>query len=420
MLFGVTLLTWDELERGRGPLELEPLRAELERAAAAALALREPSPWTLGLRVETELNRVLVERFGVWVGGWCWGVCDGGLVRSWAGARSVAADGPPSVTIERVFEAVREWHALIDALAALFETLRPAEDAELAEVVERAAAALVTWAVARTETNDAWYHAFAAVLAWYLQAWALDDATAEAEINRIISGRFESWVAPAEQVRRSTCADLGLATALRYERTPPDATLVWIGVRRSAFAQVRGFGPPTSRHPPGDGHRRFIEGLERRRDRVRADHMRAALSSCRKAARSNKPLDFTTLARWNAIVLGQPSAERRTTDAYAKAGRERYGAFADETLVAYLAEAGDPEVPVWVRAARVYLDVCFFHPFVDGNARTARLALDWVLAREGFGLHVAEPVFMLARAANDPLGASELARLIWMISTRLS
>jgi Fic family protein len=52
-------------------------------------------------------------------------------------------------------------------------------------------------------------------------------------------------------------------------------------------------------------------------------------------------------------------------------------------------------------AARVYLDVCFFHPFDDGNARAARLALDCVLTRAGLAIHVAEPIFAIPRWADD-------------------
>jgi hypothetical protein len=58
-----------------------------------------------------------------------------------------------------------------------------------------------------------------------------------------------------------------------------------------------------------------------------------------------------------------------------------------------------------VRAARVYLDICFFHPFPDGNARAARLALDHVLTREGLALRVADPAFVFPlRVTNAYLG----------------
>nr|WP_246112225.1 Fic family protein [Streptomyces hawaiiensis] len=43
-------------------------------------------------------------------------------------------------------------------------------------------------------------------------------------------------------------------------------------------------------------------------------------------------------------------------------------------------------LPLTARAARAYLDVCFFHPFDDGNARAAFLTLIFVLAREGIAL----------------------------------
>lgn len=65
-----------------------------------------------------------------------------------------------------------------------------------------------------------------------------------------------------------------------------------------------------------------------------------------------------------------------------------------------------------MRAARVYLDVCFFHPFDDGNARAARLALDHVLTTAGWALSLAEPVFVIARGAGDRRGARLLAGVL--------
>jgi hypothetical protein len=60
----------------------------------------------------------------------------------------------------------------------------------------------------------------------------------------------------------------------------------------------------------------------------------------------------------------------------------------------------------------VYLDVCCFHPFEDGNARAARLALDHVVTRAGLGLHAVEPLFVVARSAGDADGAWSLAWLV--------
>jgi hypothetical protein len=56
--------------------------------------------------------------------------------------------------------------------------------------------------------------------------------------------------------------------------------------------------------------------------------------------------------------------------------------------------------------------VCFFHPFDDGNARAARLALDHVITRAGLALHAVEPLFVVARAAGDPMVPWSMAWLV--------
>ena len=60
----------------------------------------------------------------------------------------------------------------------------------------------------------------------------------------------------------------------------------------------------------------------------------------------------------------------------------------------------------------MYLDVLHFHPFADGNARSAALALYFVLAREGVVLDRAAPLLMTRWPAADPHGAEGLARLV--------
>lgn len=414
MTYAIDGLTWTQLDAARGDLELGAARALVTPLVAG----RSPRKSLPRKSLEDEIDRVLIEHYGAWVMGWRWACSEpggGGLVRAWCCSDHslLVGDEPPEATVERVLAAIGEWHEVIVALAAEFELLCPADHVSLAEIVERAAAALV----ARTDATDAWYRTFMIVLGWYLQAWGLDQPTARDEIERVVSGRFESWIAPDEGTRASTCAELGAAFAGQVERETPDATLAWIGIRR-AFAD---FNRPSSiTREPGDGHRRFIEGLERRRDPVRAERLLAALEASRSAARAGVVLDVELLAAWNALALGLEHSRLREADAYAKQGRERYGtAIGDQTFVAYLAEAVDEATPRAIRAARVYLDVCFFHPFADGNARSARLALDYVLAREGYGLHVAEPVFLVARSAADALGPWRFAWLIELLSVRL-
>ncbi|MFI1153336.1 Fic family protein [Streptomyces sp. NPDC020817] len=69
-------------------------------------------------------------------------------------------------------------------------------------------------------------------------------------------------------------------------------------------------------------------------------------------------------------------------------------------------------LPLTARAARAYLDVRFFHPFDDGNARSAFLALVFVLAREGVALDGVGLIRRITCRADDPQDAVSLARSI--------
>ncbi|MFI5828639.1 Fic family protein [Streptomyces sp. NPDC051578] len=57
-----------------------------------------------------------------------------------------------------------------------------------------------------------------------------------------------------------------------------------------------------------------------------------------------------------------------------------------QDFAACLGQSADPSVPLPARAARAYLDIAFFHPYPDGNARLALLVLAHVLEREGVRL----------------------------------
>ncbi|MFJ8942455.1 Fic family protein [Streptomyces sp. NPDC102395] len=93
-------------------------------------------------------------------------------------------------------------------------------------------------------------------------------------------------------------------------------------------------------------------------------------------------MEFALPGGWQHDVLAATAAPLRVSDAYAKAGRERYGltSHTEAEFHLCLRETADPDIPL---AARAYLDVTFFHPFTDGNARAALLTLVHVLPREG-------------------------------------
>lgn len=89
-------------------------------------------------------------------------------------------------------------------------------------------------------------------------------------------------------------------------------------------------------------------------------------------------------------------------------GPVRYGIDSDTRarFDACLAESASDTLGLIARAARAYLDVCFFHPFEDGNARAAFLTVLFVLAREGIGLNsvsLLRRVTFQAGSAGDPL-----------------
>lgn len=175
-----------------------------------------------------------------------------------------------------------------------------------------------------------------------------------------------------------------------------------------------------ARTPTRDGPAHDIRTHDHARSSRRAERLLAALARARADATSSVPLTFALLGTWQRHVLGTPEDPPfRSDPAYAKSGRERYGIAPDlpARLDTCLAEAADPGLPLTARAARAYLDVCFFHPFDDGNARAAFLTLTFVLARAGVTLDQVGPVRRVARYADDPEGALALADLLAVLIT---
>ncbi|MEV5421161.1 DUF5958 family protein, partial [Streptomyces albogriseolus] len=96
-----------------------------------------------------------------------------------------------------------------------------------------------------------------------------------------------------------------------------------------------------------------------------------------------------------------------------KGGQERYG-LAPDTQAQFehcLSESTQPDLPLPSRTARAYLDILFFHPLQDGNARTAMSASAIVLARKGPLLDQVHPL-QTTRWADDAEGAAGLAVLL--------
>lgn len=412
----VQFLRWSDLDPTNRSFDAGPARTVAEECVLGGV--RDPS------LVEASLDRALLAEYGAWAAGWRWATSEpggGGPVRGWCCPRDsiLRSDDPgPTTTADRAVGALREWHGFLCDLAEIFRALRDATAAmPIEQAVEHAAGRLLPVVLERTSNEDAWYQTFARVLRWYLESAGHPPERVQEAVDGVVEGRFESWVAPNDQTGRATCSELGreVAQSLLADFGPRDALSAWIEIRTSAFTHPPSAGPQDPVR--FDAHRRYIEGPERTRDPERSRRLMAALEACRSSATKGRPLTLDRLAQWQALVLGRERVAFRTTDAFAKGGRERYP-IAPDTQARFekaLSEANDSATPIAIRAARAYLDVCFFHPFDDGNGRAARLALDHLLTREGLSLHSVEPLFVVSRAADDCHGAWSLAYVLQLL-----
>ncbi|MEV0568996.1 hypothetical protein [Dactylosporangium sp. NPDC050588] len=192
--------------------------------------------------------------------------------------------------------------------------------------------------------------------------------------------------------------------------TEPDHLTVWLRLRETIGWRELVPHPEVPVPAIRDGFALWAAGSDPRRQ----CRLLTAYDDVRREAAVGADLTADLLARWNRAVRGVPVAAFRRAPAHAKHGRERYGLHADteHRFAACLAETADRDTPVTARAARVYLDVAFFHPYDDGNARLAGLVLQFVLLREGVELDEVAPILTTVRRADDAEGAADLARLV--------
>lgn len=419
MSFIIDRLPWSAVDPTGRTFDPGPA-AEIAARIVRPLAQRKGLSEEDRRRCARGLDLALITHYGASMAGWNWSVSDGGPVRAWCCAPHSVLGGSSSAgdTVGRVVAAVVEWRAFLEELAQMQATLLdetaslPSEDR-----IERAVVRYVPMVVARTGCEDAWYHTLQTVLRWHLDAIGDGDPRLEAALEATISGRFHSWVRPDGSVIAEAAAELGLQVSEVLSTTPDTSDGLgqwWITRGRTEWRSVVQRSPvPT----PTDGHRDFIARHDAARSPERAHRMGEALRFIRQEARAQRPLSWTMLREAQRRVLGVEATEFRSGDAFAHRGRERYGLDSGTSarFERCLAEARDASLPPVARAARAYLDVCFFHPFSDGNARAARLALDHALTSAGLGLHTADPVFLLPRRADDPGVGWSFAHLLGML-----
>ncbi|GAA4605976.1 hypothetical protein BJY16_005604 [Actinoplanes octamycinicus] len=452
----VNALTWADVDPDRHPFDPGTVH-DVVRAIAPAGGVPEPFRYDPGRGFDhladqarwdwqRAMTVALAEHYGVWACGWLAEMAgltaDGAMVVRWSGARESITT--PEETLDAVAGALVDWRIFLDDLAELFprHLPLPADPRAASRAWEATVASLVATVAARSGADEHWYPVCALVLKWFLAVAEVPGENHDALVDAAIGGRFWSFVSPlgaevadaAESLAamltgvpaapddvwpdtwpqdwpswRST--ELPTAARAPWVTAPavPDTLEAWRQVREAArweHAVEHVTGPVRTAR---DG---IAEHLARRKyDGSRA---LAAVELVRADAAEGGSLTFARLETWQRKVLAAAAVPFRTTSAWARGGRERY-AYREELPGAFevcLAEATDPAVPLPSRAARVYLDVLHFHPFADGNARSAALALYFVLAREEVVLDRAAPLLMTRWPTPDAHGAEGLARFV--------
>ncbi|MBW8801087.1 MAG: Fic family protein [Streptomyces sp.] len=431
-------LTWDDVNpaqhffdsasapqvvRSLGPAQRVPGHADVPFGdpAMSDWSWSEGQPWA------DAMSQALAEHYGRWTVGWRWshdeGDFDGGPIGNWCCPQDSITT--PQETLARVVAALREWREWLESLAGWFDAypldLAGIEDQRI--LWERAARNLILQVTDRTGCGSGWHGHCRQVLTWFLSRWGVAPGLAQELVDEAIGGRFASWTGPdivlvedvAEQLALSLRPDDGAPSA----GPAPDHLQRWLAVRETVPWQD---APDGGGHEPvvpsRDGVAEDIRAFDGALDPARAQGLLTALELLRTDAARGAMLDFELLQRWQQHVLGTPQPPPfRDLPAFAKGGRERYGIGPDtrarlDACLAQSARHTDPPVPLIARAARAYLDVCFFHPFHDGNARSALLTLVFILAREGIALNGVTLLRRVTFQADEPQDALILTRSI--------
>lgn len=431
-------LSWDEVAPGShpfdrgsaaqvvrslGPAQRVPHRPDVPVSSAEMRAWcdGEAEPWA------DAMSHALAEAYGRWVLGWRWahdeGDFDGGPVGSWCCPRDSITT--PQETLARVAEALSEWRGWLESLSAWFEArtldLAAADDQRI--LWERTARDLILHVTDRTGCGSGWYRHCRQVLTWFLSRWGVAPDVAEKLVDQAVGGRFESWTSPdlvlADAVAEKLALSVPPGDGVQDTEPAPDHLQRWLSIREAVPWHD---APPDTEVEPvvpvRDGAAEDIRSFDGALDPARAQGLLAALEAARADAARGASLDFELLRHWQRHILAERQAPGfRTQPAFAKGGRERYGIATStradfDACLAQSARNSSRNLPLSARAARAYLDVCFFHPFDDGNARSAFLTLVFVLAREGFTLDAVGLLRRITFQAGDPKEPLVLARYI--------
>ncbi|MGW2939546.1 Fic family protein [Streptomyces sp. NPDC001156] len=412
-----------QVVRSLGPAGRVPSRPDIPFGDPAMSAWS----WGEGQSWADAMSHALAERYGRWTVGWRWshdeGDFDGGPVGNWCCPRDSITT--PQETIARVVAALCEWREWLESLAGWFDAY-PLDLAEVEDqriLWERAARNLILQVTDRTGCGSGWHGHCRQVLTWFLSRWGVTPDLAQELVDEAIGGRFASWTGPDPVLVEDVAERLALSVrpddGARSAGPALDHLERWLVVRETVpWQEVAEDGRDEPVVPARDGAADDVRAFDGALDPARAQGLLTALELLRADAARGSSLDFELLQRWQQHVLGtqQPPAFR-DLPAFAKRGRERYGIGPDtrarfDASLAESARNTERPLALTARAARAYLDVCFFHPFDDGNARSAFLALVFVLAREGVALDKVSLLRRVTFQADEPQDALTLTRYV--------
>jgi len=157
-------------------------------------------------------------------------------------------------------------------------------------------------------------------------------------------------------------------------------------------------------HQAGDVVTRIRADLEaeNRGEQQRTANLLAAATTVDNAVVQGDAPTWAGLCELARLVLGSPVGHPVVRSGPASCQGRRYGfwpGLATRFEAKMVADAAELRHPV-ITAVRLYLDVIHLHPFVDGNARVARLGLLWWLAAGGLGLPRLDPLIRLPKRAG--------------------
>lgn len=342
-------------------------------------------------------------------------------------------------TVEMVVSNVAHWKMLLQDLDVTFAALKErTKHMTIAEKWQIACAELLKFSpnfAVKTSFKygfETWYRPFLQVLEWYA-----DFAEMELHPRSFVDGNFDrngkltlvltpwgddgvfsSYTVKADGAK-VFAEKMAQLHGIEFESF--DSTQQWFD-HRNSLLDVR-MGVKTSDHAfcNEDVHFHYIRNVDGARSPERAERLTEALHLVRQHALAKKKLTLETLSEWQAVVLGLDNLRLRSTDAYAKQGRERYpySEKLQEVVGQVLSDAFDSSLIPEVRAARAFLDICFVHPFDDGNGRLARLVLDFVLTSSMRALQDVGGLFGVSRRADDRRGAEAFLETLLMYTAPL-